>query len=108
MKRTGFFILLFIITLTVFDSCKKNKDTNAPVITILGDNPLTVPLGQPYVDPGATAYDQEDGDITDKIKTTIDVNTDVEGYNYHVYYNVQDNAGNKAVEAVRSVHVLQF
>jgi hypothetical protein len=108
MKRTGFFILLIFISITVIYSCKKDKDTTAPVITILGDNPLTVALGQAYADPGATAFDQEDGDITNKITTQIDVNTNIEGYNYHVYYNVQDNAGNKAQEAVREVHVLQF
>jgi hypothetical protein len=108
MKKTGFFILLLFISFISFDSCKKNKDTNAPVITILGDNPLTVPLGQTFVDPGATAWDQEDGDITNKITITNDVNINVEGYNYHVYYNVQDDAGNKATEAVRTVYVLQL
>lgn len=35
-----------------------------PVITILGDNPITVDYNSTYTDGGATAYDEEDGDIT--------------------------------------------
>ena len=38
---------------------------NAPVITILGDNPVTVPFGSVYVDAGATCIDEEDGDLTE-------------------------------------------
>ena len=30
-------------------------DTTPPVITLLGDNPLTLTEGDPYTDPGATA-----------------------------------------------------
>ncbi|MGA3267624.1 MAG: protease pro-enzyme activation domain-containing protein, partial [Verrucomicrobiota bacterium] len=33
------------------------EDTLPPVITLLGANPFFVELGQPFVDPGATAYD---------------------------------------------------
>ena len=39
-------------------------DTAPPVITINGDNPVTLPPGVEYLDPGATATDSLDGDIT--------------------------------------------
>ena len=30
-------------------------DTTAPVITLLGDNPMTIEVGSTFTDPGATA-----------------------------------------------------
>lgn len=103
------FPLIFILFagLLIHPGCKE-KDNNPPVITILGNNPLTHQLGEPYVDPGATAYDEEDGDITGKIETINFVDPNTQGYSYHVYYNVEDEAGNKATEAIRIVNVLQF
>jgi PKD repeat protein len=77
-----------------------------PVITLLGDNPLTWTLGETFVDPGATAYDEKDGDITDDIVavSTVDVNT---VGTYQVSYNVTDIDGNAAVEVIRNVEVPQ-
>jgi hypothetical protein len=86
----------------------KEKDTTPPVITITGDNPLNHPVGVPYNDPGATALDEEDGDLTNEIETTVNVDPDVVGYNYTVEYKVSDKAGNEATPAVRTVHVLEF
>jgi hypothetical protein len=45
-----------------------------PVITLVGDNPLYVVQGCPFIDPGATATDAEDGDLTDSIKVEGSVN----------------------------------
>lgn len=39
------------------------RDTTAPFITLRGANPLTVPTGQPFSDPGATAQDRNEGDV---------------------------------------------
>jgi hypothetical protein len=108
MKSILKIVILFSLFSVFFHPACKDKDTTPPVITILGDNPLFYPLGVPYVDPGATAEDDQDGDITAKIKTTIDVDVNVQAYNYHVYYDVEDAAGNKAKQAVRIVHVLQM
>ncbi|MGA0848654.1 MAG: DNA/RNA non-specific endonuclease, partial [Chthoniobacterales bacterium] len=38
-----------------------SPDTTAPVITVAGDNPLTLPVGAAFTDPGATALDETDG-----------------------------------------------
>lgn len=57
-----------------------------------------------YIDPGATAHDEEDGDITDKINTTINVNEEQLG-TYTVSYSVEDAAGNSA-NATRTVDVI--
>ena len=42
-------------------------DTTAPVITLVGDDPVAITVGDAYVDAGATATDDVDGDITANI-----------------------------------------
>ena len=70
-------------------------DTIAPVITLLGANPLNLQVGDTFTDPGATADDNVDGDITDSIVPTSNVNTAIAG-SYTVVYDVSDGAGNSA------------
>ena len=79
-------------------------DTNAPVITLSGNDPENVELGTNYIDAGAIAYDQEDGYITNQIVVTGSVNTNIIG-TYVLTYNVQDNAGNSASPVTRTVNV---
>jgi hypothetical protein len=81
------------------------QDTTKPVITLLGDSIVNITLGNSYVDAGATAYDNVDGDITSKIVVTGSVNTNVLG-TYTLKYNVKDNAGNSADEKTRIVNVV--
>ncbi len=71
------------------------KDTKKPTITLFGAETVKTTLGKKYKDKGATAKDNVDGDITDKIKTTSDVDTSKEG-TYKVTYTVSDKAGNTA------------
>lgn len=77
---------------------------NAPNITILGSNPITIQAGFEYVDAGATATDAEDGNLTSSIIKTSNVNTSLIG-NYTVVYSVNDSAGN-IVTATRNVSVV--
>ena len=79
-------------------------DTTAPVITLLGDDTVTIEVGSPYTDAGATATDNYDGDITSSIFTVSTVNTAIVGV-YTVTYNVSDASGNAAVELIRTVNV---
>ncbi|MCC6457393.1 MAG: DUF5011 domain-containing protein [Caldilineaceae bacterium] len=79
-------------------------DTTPPVIALLGENPLMLEMGDPFVDPGATASDTLDGDLTDQIQVTgANIDTELEG-RYTVRYRVADAAGN-VVEATRLVEV---
>ena len=80
-------------------------DTTAPIITLLGDNPMTIEVDEDYVEPGATAFDRMDGDRTDQIAidaTEVDTNT---VGTYTVTYSVADLQDNQA-QASRSVQVL--
>lgn len=80
-------------------------DTTPPVITLLGDNPLTVTQGQAYVEPGFTATDDTDGNITANVIVSGSVDTNVIGQ-YTLNYNVSDAAGNAAVQRTRTIDVV--
>ena len=71
-------------------------DTTPPTLVVLGDNPLTLEATiLPYNDPGATAIDLVNGDLTGAILVTSTVNPAVVG-NYSVEYSVADALGNAA------------
>ncbi|HEY0010333.1 MAG TPA: S8 family serine peptidase [Candidatus Paceibacterota bacterium] len=80
-------------------------DTTPPVIVLKGANPQTLPLGQAYVELGATATDAVDGALASSSITinSSSVNMNVVG-TYAVTYTATDAAGNKAT-ATRSVIV---
>ncbi len=82
------------------------SDTSPPVISLLGDNPLTITLGGSYSESGATATDDVDGDISGNIVINSSaVDTTTVG-SYSVTYNVSDTAGNNATLVSRSVNVV--
>ena len=75
------------------------------MITLLGDDPVTIEVGDTYTDAGATATDTYDGDITSSIVTVSTVNTAIVGV-YTVTYNVSDASGNEAAEVTRTINVV--
>ena len=80
------------------------RDKKAPEITLNGDAEMTVEAGSKFSDPGYTATDNCDGDITDSVKVSGDkVDKDKAG-KYTVTYEVSDSSGNKAT-ATRVVSV---
>ena len=81
-------------------------DTTIPVITLVGANPQVIEVGAAYVELGATALDNYDGDITASIAIDASaVNTSLVG-SYSVTYDVTDSNGNNAVQIVRTVDVV--
>lgn len=95
---------LMLTLLFMFSVLGCSQDKTPPVITIMGNNPFNQCVGMPYADPGATAYDDEDGDITGRIQANNPVNTADTG-TFRVVYTVSDEAGNDA-EATRVVKVI--
>jgi hypothetical protein len=80
-------------------------DTEAPVITLSGQASVFIESGQNYIDSGATAMDNIDGDIPLPLITVVNtVNTRSVG-TYTVTYSVSDFAGNAAATVTRSVRV---
>ena len=97
--------LLFALTLPLLFSCSKvDPDVTPPIITLLGDATVTIPLGTPYIDEGATAEDDTDGDLSSDITVSNPVDINILG-SYSVTYNVSDISANSAT-ATRTVHVV--
>ncbi len=80
-------------------------DTEAPVISLLGENPLKIEYGQKYVEAGATAADACDGDVSTAVVLAGDtVDTNKIG-RYTVRYSVVDYSANEST-ASRQVEVV--
>lgn len=105
---------VYTITYTVSDNAGNEAtpvirtvtvvDAQAPVITILGNNPVNITVGSTYIDAGAIAIDDVDGDVTSKIVATGTVNINIPG-TYYITYTVKDSANNEGI-AVRIVNVI--
>ena len=105
----------YIVTYNVSDSAGNaavevtrtvtvNPDTTPPVITLNGPSTINLLVGDSYVEQGATATDNIDGDLTASIVISGSVNTAVAG-TYFINYNVSDAAGNAATQVTRTVNV---
>ncbi len=70
-------------------------DRISPEIELLGAARVSIPAGQEYIDPGAIAVDDIDGDITDKIEVSGTINSTVVG-TQTITYSVADRASNRA------------
>lgn len=83
-------------------------DSTPPVISLNGDAVIDLTVNDSFVDPGATANDDTDGDISGNIIVAGDaVDTSIAG-TYIITYNVSDAAANAAAEVTRTVNVTAF
>ena len=80
-------------------------DTVKPVISLVGGN-QTVVQGEPWVEPGYTASDNADGDLTMAVVVSGTVDTSTLGA-YTLTYSVTDSAGN-STSTTRTVTVVEF
>jgi hypothetical protein len=80
-------------------------DVTKPVITITGKTQDTLMQGKTYVDLGATAIDNIDGNITSKITKVSTLDSSKLG-TYTITYSVSDLANNTA-NAVRTIVVIK-
>ncbi len=107
----------YTITYTVEDSAKntatvtrkvivENENvTNAsiPIITLNGDKEIKIKVGETFNDPGATATDSIDGNLTSNIVVTGSVDNTTPG-EYILTYTVKNSSG-KGVSDTRKVIV---
>ncbi|MCX8063719.1 MAG: DUF5011 domain-containing protein, partial [Candidatus Hydrogenedentes bacterium] len=85
-------------------------DTDLPTLTLYGPTLLAWQLGEPWVDPGYSAVDYCEGDVTNLVEITglLDVNTPGA---YTLTYTPKDSSGNAGESKERTIHVgnlLQF
>ena len=84
---------------------KENKDTTKPDLVLKGEKEIVINVGDKFEDPGVTATDNVDGDLSSSVKKTGSVDTSKAG-TYTITYSVSDKAGNKS-EVKRTVKVVQ-
>ena len=82
------------------------EDTTPPQFSLNGDPNLDIDLNSVFIDPGATAIDSYDGDISSSVNIIGNVDTSTIG-STTLYYNVSDSAGNAASQLVRTVNVVE-
>ena len=97
--------LLYLFSTILIVACNSddNNDVIAPIVTLIGESSITVSQYSTYVDAGATASDDVDGDLTANIETTSDVDTNTIG-TYTVTHSVSNALGNVG-SASRQVNV---
>ncbi|MBR0455444.1 MAG: polysaccharide deacetylase family protein [Firmicutes bacterium] len=78
-------------------------DKEPPEITLIDGDHITVQTASSFEDPGVTAVDDSDGDVTDKVESKGLVDLFNKG-DYEIDYKVTDSYGNEA-SAVRTVTV---
>ena len=101
-----------VVTYTVSDSSgnkatvtrKINRvDNEAPIITLKGGDNYYITEKAEYSDPGYTASDNCEGDLTEKVKVSGEVDSNVVG-KYYIDYSVSDSKGN-STKVTRTVIV---
>ncbi|ADO70143.1 uncharacterized protein STAUR_2339 [Stigmatella aurantiaca DW4/3-1] len=89
------------------DSCTATitvLDKDKPTLTLVGGNEQLECAPGTYADPGATAADVCEGNLSSKVAVTGSVNPGAVG-SYELTYNVKDSSGNAATPVKRTVAV---
>ncbi len=81
-----------VIILSILTGCKKD-DGEAPSLMLNGEEQMVHYKGEAWVDPGYSASDNEDGDITSRVTVDGVVGEEL-GAIYELRYSVSDAAGN--------------
>ena len=94
-------------------------DSTPPVLSMTGSNPWYLEVTSVWTNPGVTAFDTLDLNLTDSIEASYFMQTQKgnvsengidsmspKGTVYFVVYNVHDRAGNRAIPVVRQVIII--
>ena len=79
------------------------RDLTPPEITLNGEAEISIRYGADFEDPGVTALDDKDGDLTGQVTIEGQVDSETPG-TYELVYSVTDSAGNTS-SITRSVVV---
>jgi hypothetical protein len=87
---------------TTITNTQLSLDTIPPTITLNGDSMLSLNVGDTYVEQGALAVDDIDGNTA--VVISGDVDTAIPGV-YTITYLATDLAGNQAISVTRTINV---
>jgi hypothetical protein len=108
-------IILAILTIFLILGCEKTSylpgkeplpDTAAPKLTLYGNKNITIKLDEPFKEPGFSAIDENEGDLSNKVEINSTIDTTTPGV-YKITYKVCDSANNCASD-YRNVRVSAF
>lgn len=83
-----------------------SKDIIKPVLTLIPPDTLTLTGCSTYSEPGFSAWDMVNGDLTSNVVVTGTIDSLVPGF-YYKRYNVSDPSGNDAEQKTRVIHILR-
>ncbi|MBV1911710.1 MAG: DUF5011 domain-containing protein, partial [Kangiellaceae bacterium] len=87
------------------DNPPVNVNNTPPIVSLVGDETIVLHLGDAFDDPGATATDQEDGNISASIIVNGSVDSSSAG-RYTLSYSVTDSNGTSSAAVERNVVVV--
>ncbi len=101
-----------ILILFLFFSCSNIDDkpqikNEPPIVILTDDSYFYIYKGDVFQEPGYIALDDNDGDITEQVIITSDLNSNIAGI-YYINYNVTDSDGLKSEEIIRTVEVVEL
>lgn len=105
-NKVGKYIILYTIKINHYYKRRLYRqveivDKEKPIINLIGNNKIILEYGKNYKEPGFSAIDNYDGNITEKVKVRNKVNSKKSG-TYKITYSVTDSNGNKN-EIIREV-----
>jgi formylglycine-generating enzyme required for sulfatase activity len=108
VNSTGTYVLTYSVSDAAGNEVNATRtvtvsDTTDPVVTLLGDANVTHAKDTAWVEPGATASDTLDGNLTNQVTLTGTVDVNSSGA-YVLTYSVSDGAGNDS-NVTRTVNV---
>lgn len=86
-------IIIFVIAVLVNNSSKYTLE-------LLGDKKITITKDSDYVEPGYTAHDKKNNDVTNQVEVTSNVDTSIPG-DYEILYSIDD------ISKVRYITVIE-
>ena len=116
-------VLIVVVAILLFTNSNekvvptKNEEANKPTpptpqpetsiltLNLKGEKQMTVIKGQPFEDPGYTAHDSSEGDLTDKVVVEGTVDSNTVG-TYTITYRVS-NSNKAKTERTRTVTVIE-
>ena len=100
IKKVGNYRIIYTIKYSIFDVRKIRNvrivDSEDPVIDLVGEKEVKLCPGSKYIENGYKAYDNYDGDVTNKVNVT---NKDDE-----IIYKVSDTYGNIKIEKRKLIY----
>ncbi len=99
-SKNGSYVIAYQVKDSYGNECIVNRnitvqDITPPSITLKGDKNQYIKLGSTYSEPGFSALDTVDGDMTGKVEVSGSVDTSKTG-TYTISYKVTDSAGNSS------------